>query len=495
MDRQIRRLGFALLLLFVLLLARVNYVQVIAADRITNRQANAYRQLVAEYEVDRGRILANDGVTELAVSREGRGAFAYQRKYPNGPLYAGVTGFYSLFYFRTELEQSFNEYLAGDAAELLPQTFGDLVLGRPKRGASIVTTIDPDVQRVALQEVMALPQGGAVAAVVPSTGDVLAIASNPTFDPNVLSGQDPKAARNAWERLNDDPNKPMLSRANDEIYPPGSTFKIVTAAAALENGFGPESLWPNPHELTLPLTTHTLSNFGGETCPGGSQITLAAALRVSCNVAFGGIGLELGAERLAVQARAFGFAPDASSGDVPSDIPFQEGVFPDASAFEQRLPGVAFSAIGQQDVATNPLHMALVAGAIANGGTMMRPRLVTEVRDPQGRAIKELEPEVYGRPISEKTAEQLTAMLVDVVESGTGYNARIEGVQVAGKTGTAQHGKGAKPHAWFVAFAPANEPAVAVAVIVLDGGDLGDDATGGQLAAPIAKAVIEAALG
>ena len=494
MDRQIRRLGLGLLFLFLLLLGQVNYVQFIAAEEIADNPANAYRQLVAEYVVDRGDMLAKDGTTVLAMSKRSPGAFVFERRYPHGPLYAGITGYYSLYYGRTELEQTFDDYLSGDAAELLPTTFADLVLGRPKQGASIVTTIDPLVQQVATDQIADLPEGGAVAAIDPESGDIIALASNPTFDPNRLATLDPKAVREAWDELNADPENPLLSRANDELYPPGSTFKIVTASAALENGFGPDSLWPNPHELDLPLTTHGLSNFGSKTCPGGSRISLAYALQISCNVVFGGIGLELGADKMAAQAHAYGFAPDAASGDVDADIPFQEGVFPDPASFVQREPALAFSAIGQQDVAANPLQLALVAGAIANDGILMRPRLVTEVRDPQGRVVRTFPPEEATRPIDERSAARLTDMMVSVVEDGTGWRAAVPGTTVAGKTGTAQHRKGAKPHAWFVAFAPAENPEVAVAVLVLDGGSLGDDATGGELAAPIAKAVIEAGL-
>jgi peptidoglycan glycosyltransferase len=283
--------------------------------------------------------------------------------------------------------------------------------------------------------------------------------------------------------------------ANDELYPPGSTFKIVVAAAALENGFGPESRWSNPNELDLPDTNETLENFGGVTCSGGSEITLADALRQSCNVVFGEVGLALGAPALAEQAWAFGFAPSPSTGDVPFDIPFQEGVFPDPSYFATRRPAVALSAIGQDNVTANPMQMALVAAAIANGGIQMRPRLVSEVRGPDGRLIEAYEPEVFSRPMTQENAALLTAMLIDVVQRGTGTSAQIPGVTVAGKTGTAQHGEGAPPHAWFVSFGPVEDPQVAVAVIVLDGGSLGSDATGGRVAAPIARAVMEAALG
>ncbi len=494
MDRQIRRAGLATVALFLILFGQLSYLQVFAADRIADNPANAKRQLIAEYRVDRGEILAADRRTVLALSRRSRGELVYQRRYPQGPRYAGITGFYSIVYGRTELEAAYDDYLSGDAPELLPSTLGDLILGRPKRGASIVTTIQPDVQEAAEAALGDLP--GGVAAIDPRTGDLLALVSNPTYDPNALASQDPREVRRAWEELNDDPERPMRSRATDELYPPGSTFKIVTAAAALAAGFGPESRWPNPPELDLPLTTNTLQNFGGEHCLGGaSSITLAQALQVSCNVTFGEIALRLGAEALARQARAFGFAPEPGAGEVPFDIPFEEGVFPDPSAFEGNDPLVAFAGIGQFDVAANPLQMALAAAAIGNGGTMMRPRLVTEIRDPQGRVIRTFEPEPWRRSLSGEAAAALTRMMVGVVEAGTGTAARIPGVAVAGKTGTAQHGEGEPPHAWFVAFAPAEDPRVAVAVVVLNGGSLGDEATGGRLAAPIARAVIEAALG
>ena len=495
MERQIRRLGVALMVLFVIAFAQVNYLQVFAADRIADDPANAQRQLIAEYKVDRGSILAADGTTVLASSRKSPGDLRFQRRYPHGELYAHETGFYSFVFGRTELEQAFNDFLAGDAPELLQQTLTDLILGRPKQGATIVTTLVPEIQEAASAAAAAEEGDVAIAAIDPATGDVLALVSEPTYDPNLLASQDPKVVRDAWDVLNEDPDKPLLSRASDELFPPGSTFKLVTASAALENGFGPDSLWPNPNELDLPLTDATIENFGGSTCSGGSQITLADALRQSCNVVFGAVGLELGAEALAEQAREYGFTAEAGEDLVPFDIPWTSGVFPAAETFAEREPAVAISAIGQQDVAANPLQMALVAAAIGNGGVEMQPRLVTEARDPTGQVIAEFAPQEFSQPLSAANAAALTQMMVGVVESGTGTAAQIPGVTVAGKTGTAQHGEGANPHAWFVSFAPAEAPEVAVAVIVLDGGSLGSEATGGQLAAPIARAVLEAALG
>lgn len=495
MERQIRRLGVALMVLFVIAFAQVNYLQVFAADRIADDPANAQRQLIAEYKVDRGSILAADGTTVLASSRKSPGDLRFQRRYPHGELYAHETGFYSFVFGRTELEQAFNDFLAGDAPELLQQTFTDLILGRPKQGATIVTTLVPEIQEAASAAAAAEAGDVAIAAIDPATGDVLALVSEPTYDPNLLASQDPKVVRDSWDVLNEDPDKPLLSRASDELFPPGSTFKLVTASAALENGFGPDSLWPNPNELDLPLTDATIENFGGSTCSGGSQITLADALRQSCNVVFGAVGLELGAEALAEQAREYGFTAEAGEDLVPFDIPWTSGVFPAPETFAEREPAVAISAIGQQDVAANPLQMALVAAAIGNGGVEMQPRLVTEARDPTGQVIAEFAPQEFSQPLSAANAAALTQMMVGVVESGTGTAAQIPGVTVAGKTGTAQHGEGANPHAWFVSFAPAEAPEVAVAVIVLDGGSLSSEATGGQLAAPIARAVLEAALG
>ena len=495
MERQIRRLGIALMVLFVIAFAQVNYLQVFAADRIADDPANAQRQLIAEYKVDRGSILAADGTTVLASSRKSPGDLRFQRRYPHGELYAHETGFYSFVFGRTELEQTYNDFLAGDAPELLQQTLTDLILGRPKQGATIVTTLVPEIQEVAAAEAAREAGDVAIAAIDPATGDVLALVSEPSYDPNLLASQDPKVVRDSWDELNEDPDKPLLSKASDELFPPGSTFKLVTASAALENGFGPDSLWPNPNELDLPLTDATIENFGGSTCSGGSQITLADALRQSCNVVFGAVGLELGADALAEQAREYGFTAEPGEDLVPFDIPWTSGVFPAPETFAEREPAVAISAIGQQDVAANPLQMALVAAAIGNGGVEMQPRLVTEARDPTGQVIAEFAPREFSQPLSAANAAALTRMMVGVVESGTGTAAQIPGVTVAGKTGTAQHGEGANPHAWFVSFAPAEAPEVAVAVIVLDGGSLSSEATGGALAAPIARAVLEAALG
>ena len=486
MDRQIRRLALAFLALFVVLFAQANYLQVFAASRLANNPANQ-RVLLEEYSVDRGEILARDGQTVLARSRLTQGKFKYLRVYPNGTLYAGITGYYSIVFGRYGLEASENGFLAGRASELLPQNLVDEILGRPKRGATVVTTISAKLQQVAQRALGSLP--GAVVALDPRTGEVLAMVANPSYDPNPLASHDPSVVRQAREALLRAPGKPLLSRATQELFPPGSTFKLVTASAALENGMQPSTTFPNPPALQLPNSTAVLHNFGGEHCLGGApSLTLAQALTVSCNVVFGEIGLRLGAAKLVEQARRFGFDQD-----IPFELPFASGTIPEVSAFKGALSFVATSAIGQQDVLANPMQMALVGAAIANGGVEMVPHVVKEIRDADGRVVKDVQPSVFGQPISARTSAELTAVMVSVVNSGTGTAAQIPGIQVAGKTGTAETPSG-KPHAWFVSFAPANNPRMVVAVVVLNGGDLGSDATGGAVAAPIAKAIIQAAI-
>jgi peptidoglycan glycosyltransferase len=487
LDRRIRWLAAGFLILFLALFAQVNYLQVFAADRLRDNPANSPRLLRQEYDVERGEILARDGRSEMALSRATKDTLKYLRVYPRKSLYAQITGYYSVIFGTSGLEARYNDYLSGSASELLPQRLVDEILGRPKVGASVVTTIDPRLQRAAARALRGV-QGGLVA-MNPQTGEILAMYSTPTFDPNPLASHDGDEVRAAWKELTEDKTKPLLARAYQELFPPGSTFKVVTAAAALEGGTKPSTTFPNPHQLDLPQTNNVLKNFGDSHCLGGaSEITLAQAFQISCNVVFGEIGLKIGAERLVGQTERFGFDQK-----IDFDLPFAEGRIPEAGEFEQDLPGVAYSAIGQQSVAANPLAMALVTSAIANRGVEMQPRLVSEIRDNSGRVVKSFGPQELDRAISSGTARQLTDMMVSVVEAGTGTPAQIPGVEVAGKTGTAQH-PGGDPHAWFLSFAPADNPRIVVAVVVLNGGSLGSEATGGHVAAPIAKSVLETAL-
>jgi peptidoglycan glycosyltransferase len=501
MERRIRRLGIALVLLFAVLFGQLAYVQVFAADDIKNNPANFSRQLIAEYNVQRGKILTSDGLVlaESVPAPEGS-RYRYERRYPQGDLYGYITGFYSRIYGRSALEQSMNSYLSGEAPELAISTFTDLFLGREKRGGNIFVTVDPNLQEVARTALGA--NEGAVVAMDPRTGDILALYSTPGFDPSELSSGSDEEMRRAWKRLNADPDKPLLALSHQELFLPGSSFKIVTASAALENGFGPQSQWPNPHRLTLPLTDEQLQNFGDDHCNGGSsQITMIEAFEESCNVTFAEVGLRLGAERLAAQARAYGLCgtlpPERTTCDgqlIDFELPFQNGRFPEPEYFERNEPLLAFSAIGLDNDLVNPLQMALMAAAVANGGVMPQPRIVSEVRDSQGRIAREFGVRTVRRAISAESARTLTQMMIEVVNNGSGYRAAIPGIQVAGKTGTATNGEGRAPNAWFTAFAPAQASQIAVSVIVLDGGNLGSEATGGQVAAPIVRAVIEAYL-
>jgi penicillin-binding protein A len=501
MERRIRRLGIAIVLLFTVLFGQLAYVQVFAADDIKNHSANFSRQLIAEYNVQRGKIITADGLVlaESVPAPEGS-RYRYERRYPQGDLYGYITGYYSRIYGRSALEQSMNSYLSGEAPELAISTFSDLFLGRPKRGANIFVTIDPNLQEVA-RTAMGTNEG-AVVAMDPRTGDILALYSTPGFDPSELSSGTDSEMRKAWKRLNADPEKPLLALSHQELFLPGSSFKIVTASAALENGFGPDSQWRNPHRLTLPLTNEQLQNFGDDHCNGGSsQISLIEAFEESCNVTFAEVGLELGPERLADQVRAYGLCgtlpPERTTCDEPPitfELPFQNGRFPEPEYFERNDPLLAFSAIGLDNDLVNPLQMALIASAVANRGVMPQPRVVTEVRDSQGRVARAFAVGEVGRAISEENARALTQMMIAVVNEGSGYLAAIPGIQVAGKTGTATNGEGRAPNAWFTAFAPAPNPRIAVSVIVLDGGNLGSEATGGQVAAPIVKQLIEAYL-
>jgi peptidoglycan glycosyltransferase len=506
MERQIRKLGLAFVILFAIVFVQIAYVQVVAADRIAAEPGNAARQIRAEYDTERGRILAADGQI-LAESVEApRGSvYRYERRYPTGDLFGQLTGFYSRVYGRSGLEQAMNPYLAGTAPELAVENLADLLLGRPKQGGTVVTTLVPALQRAARNALG--DRLGAVVAVDPRDGDVLAMWSTPGYDPQPLSTGTGAEMQAAWDELTSDPEKPLLSKAFQELYLPGSTFKLVTATAALQDGYTPRTLIANPHVLDLPTTEDDLQNFGNSLCAGGvAKVTLERAFQSSCNVPFGVLGLDLGADKLSSQAFEWGLCPTfppalttCEDPAVPFVLPFENGRFPEPDYFDQRVPALAYSAVGLDNDLYNPLHLALITAGIADGGTMHVPRLVTEVRDPTGEAVAEFEPEVFGRPISAQTAVQMRHMMQLVVDGGTGSAAALPGCAVvAGKTGTATNGEDVPPNAWFTAFAPAGDtdtPTIAVAVIVLDGGDLGNEATGGQEAAPIAAEVIRTALG
>ncbi len=483
MNRQIRGLGITLLVLFGALFAQVNYLQIFAADRLNNHPLNS-RSIVRDFSRPRGVIQTADGVV-VARSVPADDEFERLRQYPEGELFAHITGFLSFTFGGDGVERTYNGELVGRDQELEISKLSDLLVKRERVG-DLTLTVSKKVQQVAMEQLAG--RKGAVVALHPRTGAILAMADFPSYDPNRLSGHDQRQVRAAWDELNADPDKPLLSRAYRERYPPGSSFKVVTAAVGLASGTVSvaQPVYPALSALPLPNSGgQSLRNFGGGTCGGN----LADALRVSCNTAFAQLGMDLGAERMATGAGAFGFREEP-----PIDLPAAAAsVFPEASAFAQDVPGLAKSAIGQQDVSATPLQMALVAAAIANGGVVMKPHVMAEIRNDEGEVIETFRPEEWRRAVPANVAAQVRDMMVGVVERGTGTAARLPGVQVAGKTGTAQTGRDTN-HVWFISFAPANDPQVAVAVMLEDL-PLASEATGGGLAAPIARAVMQAALG
>ncbi|ABK51796.1 cell elongation-specific peptidoglycan D,D-transpeptidase [Acidothermus cellulolyticus 11B] len=481
MNRPIRRVALVCLVLFAALLANDNVLQFAQAKSLRDHPGNT-RTLYAQYDRKRGDIVASDG-TILASSKPSNDALKYLRVYANGPLYAPITGYYSLIYGAGGIEAAENSILAGTDDRLFVRQLSNLVTGRTPQGGSVVLTIDPLLQQTAYQALG--NRKGAVVALDPSTGAILALVSTPSYDPNLLSAHDTATVRTAWSSLTANPNQPMLDRALDQTYPPGSTFKLITAAAALASGrYTPQSQIPAPNILPYPNSTKSLTNFAGESCSSTGTTTLIQALTISCNTAFGDLGEALGQDALRKQAEAFGF-------DAPFAVPVKSAasVFPTGLDAAQTIQ----SAIGQFDVRATPLQMAVVAAAIANHGVLMRPYLVKQLVAPDLSILETTKPQPVRQAVSAEVAAELTQMMESVVAKGTGTVVQLPGVTVAGKTGTAQNAVGQPPHAWFVAFAPAEHPKIALAVLVENGGGI-NDATGASVAGPIARAVLQAAL-
>jgi peptidoglycan glycosyltransferase len=483
MNTPLRRLAAVVTVLFASLFASSTYVQYLRASWLDARPGNA-RTLYKNYGRERQPIIVAG--RQIAVSTKVDDAFKYQRGYPDGPLYSAVTGFYSIVYGATGMESAAGSLLSGTADQLFYRRIQDLLTGKAALGATVELTIQPKVQRAAWDALG--DQRGAVVALDPRTGAVLAMVSKPAYDPNTLAGHDQKAVKAAYTKLLDDEGRPLENRAiSGRLYPPGSVFKLITAAAALESGrYEPDTEVAGPAVLDLPQTTKGLPNdFAGACSPSG-KITLIDALKISCNTAFGSVGMALGESAMAEQAAKFGFGAELSIPLTVTPSTFPTGLSP---------AQVAQSSIGQFDVRVSPLQMAMVSAAIANKGIAMRPQLVSRVLAPDLTVMSRPSAEELGRAVSRDTAAKLTTMMQAVVgPGGTGTRARIDGVEVAGKTGTAEQGKGRPPNAWFTAFAPAADPQVAIAVIVEDGGSLGDAASGGRVAAPIAKKVMEAVI-
>ncbi|GLZ32661.1 penicillin-binding protein A [Lentzea sp. NBRC 105346] len=488
MNTPLRRVGLAMMAMILLLLGNATWVQVINADDYRKDPRNR-RVLLDEYSRKRGMIIAADG-TPLAEVQETDDRLKFLRKYPNGAVYAPVTGYFSVTYGTSGLERTENDLLNGSDDRLFARRVSALITGRDPVGASVQLSIVPKVQQIAYDQLTRKNFTGSVVAMNPKTGEILAMVSTPSYDPNPLASHDGDEQAVAWKGLTaKDNGNPLMNRATSAIYPPGSTAKLLVTAAALEDGKTKDSTFTGAPSIILPGTQTPLPNFNNSPCGDGTTTTLINALAKSCNTAFAELAGQLGVDKLRKQAEKFGI--DDKGSNVPLPVAASTlGPMSDEPSLYQ-------SGIGQRDVRFTPLQNAVVAATIANGGKRMQPQLVTKILGPDLSPIDEIDPDQVERAMSAENAATLRDMMIQS-EINTGGEGRLQNVQIASKTGTAEHGEDAlktKPHAWYVAFAPAQDPTIAVAVIVEDGGDRGLGATGGKVAAPIGRAVIGAYLG
>jgi penicillin-binding protein A len=457
-NTPVRRIAIAVMAMVLLLFANLTYVQVVKAGDYRNDPRNQ-RVLLAEYSRQRGQITAEGQV--LASSAETNDRLRYLRTYPDGPEYAPITGYYSVIYGSSGMERAADAVLNGSDDRLFGRRLSDLITGRDPSGGNVVLTIDPAVQKVAYDQLTRKRYAGAVVALQPATGAVLAMASTPSFDPNRLANHNTDTQKQAWADY---------TLASDKF----TEDSQVTAAP----------------RITLQGTRTTLENYNGNACGTSPTVSLREALQRSCNTAFADLDAQLGVQAIRAQSDAFGIGQ--ADLEIPLAVaPSTIGSIPDVAALQQ-------SAIGQRDVALTPLQNAMIVAAIANGGQVMAPYLMKEIQGQDLQPIETTQPDRLGRAVSADVAQRLNALMVNNENSYAG-NGKITGVQIAAKTGTAEHGddpKNLAPHVWYVAFAPAEAPQVAVAVLVEDGGDPNNlAATGGLVAAPIGRAVIAAALG
>ncbi|WP_394280075.1 peptidoglycan D,D-transpeptidase FtsI family protein [Microbacterium sp.] len=483
MTKQLRRLSVVVLLMFISLFAATSWIQVAIAPELAENPENR-RSLYDSYEVQRGTIFA--GGTAIASSVPSDDVYSWSRTYPDAEMWAPVTGFINpVLRSSTGLEQAMSAALAGTGSQQFLTRVEQIISGAPARGSNVLLSLDPDVQKVAFDALSGME--GAVVAIQPDSGRILALATSPSYDTNLLASHNSSQVNAAYQELVDDPLDPLFNRAiAGDLDPPGSTFKLVVTAAALASGeYTPESTFDNPAQFRLPGTDNMLHNFDRGTCGPGEQTTLETALRLSCNIPFAMLALELGDDAIREQAEKFGFN---SGFEVPLSVTASK--YPEG--FDE--PQTALSGLGQSDVQATPLQIAMVAAGIANDGVVMNPRMVDRVVASDLTVQDEPADSEYGTAMTPEDAETLTQLMVANVENGAASGARIDGVDVAGKTGTAEHNPGDPFTLWFTGFAPADNPEVVVAVMVQNGGGLGQEGTSSGIAAPIAKRVIEAVL-
>lgn len=474
MNTQIRRVSLVMLALFAALLVNLNILQMVRGPALVDNPANR-RVLVAEYGIRRGPILVDD--EPIAESVETNDDLTYLRRYNQPELYAHLTGHDSFVQGRTGLEAAYNEVLTGAPSEVLAQNLTDLLIGRDAQGNTVRLTVDPQVQQAAADALAG--RTGAVVALEPRTGRVLASYASPTYDPNRLASHDGSDVQDAWDDLRLDPDQPLLDRSTRVLFPPGSIFKVVVAAAALEQGLQPDTAFDNVAAYRPPGTSSEIANAGGGRCTPETTISLAEALRVSCNTVFARLAVDLGTEAVVDTAQNFGF-----NRTIPYELPIAASVIPT----ELDDPALAQSAIGQRDVRMTVFHAAMVAATIANAGRAQTPHVVADVVAPSTRILDVQADAVWReagfseQAVSARTASQMRDMMVKVVQSGTGSAAAIGGVEVGGKTGTADDPNLDGQIAWFMGFA-GNDIAVAVVLPDVEGG-------GGSVAAPVAREVM-----
>lgn len=530
MNRPIRKVAIALGVLFVAIFVNLNFVQIVHGNEYRDHSGNR-RVLLNEYASPRGQIVAQG--TALAVSTKTKDELKYLRVYPNrgidsAKIYAPVTGYYSYVYGRSGIEEAEDQVLSGTDDRLFGTQLSSILTGRNPSGGSVQLTLNKAAQQAAYKAMVGANgkmRKGAVVALDPTTGAILAAVSTPSFDPNQLSSHNAAAMDKAWKTLTDDPAQPMLNRAFNQVYPPGSVFKIITSAAALTAGVKPDTrlpaangYWPFDAKKTSACpsddpTSSCVQNFDGETCDNGSTATLAFAFAKSCNTAFAALTVDkLGGQKLAAQAKLFGLggpysgnAPDlCSPPQMQVPLPVCQSTIGSTSDLSDR-GSLAHTSFGQQDVRITPLQAAMLSAAVANNGSLMKPYLVAKELRPNLSTLHSTQPTQLNQVIDPDLDSQLQSMMEGVVTApeGTGHVAAITdipGVVVGGKTGTADtgvyvHGEQTPPHAWFSGFALENgTPKIAVAVIIENGGVNGNETTGGLAAAPVAKAVMEAYL-
>jgi peptidoglycan glycosyltransferase len=490
MNKPIRTISIFCLLLFLALMLNATYLQYWQAGALNEDPRNR-RVLEAAFSSERGAILVGGNRTEIARSVDSDDRYEFQRTYPEPFRYAHVTGWFSYF-SQTGVEQSQNSVLSGEDSRLFVTRLVDLLSNSGTKGGSVQLTLDPEAQTAAFEGLSALGEDveGSVVAIEPSTGKVLAMVSLPSYDPNDLAGHDFTEVAKRAEELQEQDNEPLLNRAIQTRLAPGSTFKLVTAAAAIEElGYDADSQVPGGATYQLPQTSDDsgLIDNEGRDC-GTDQIPFTQAMGQSCNTTFAKLAVQVGADAMLDQAEAFGF-----NSDYLDDLgPQAESNFPSG----MNEPETGQSGIGQFEVQATPLQMAMVSAAIANGGTVMRPYLVDAVLTPELEVLPRTEPGELSQAVDASTADVLTELMVSTVDEGTASAAAIPGYAVAGKTGTAQSGvDDVAPYAWFTSFAPAEDPDVAVAVMIesAPGTERGEIA-GGALGGPIAKAVMEAVI-